>query len=100
MSEVSPTLTFDRRYCSICGADDLDCEHVPGKLYDSHRCYETLSDITDVWEVSLVWAGQQRNTQLLAASRWADFGRQRTAPVSAARERDWRSWYFDSWWRG
>src|SRR5262245_26688157 len=47
ISEVSPTVTFNRIYCSICGADDLRCDHVPGDYYAGSRCFTMMTEITD-----------------------------------------------------
>jgi hypothetical protein len=70
LSENSPTIEFDRVYCSVCGKDDLNCEHVTGKLYEGHKCYAVMTDIVDFWEGSLVWAGMQKNTsQFIPAGR-------------------------------
>ena len=68
IAENSPTLEFDRVYCSICGATDLDCDHLPGQLYDGMKCYAVMSDIVDFWEGSLAWAGMQKNTGFYIAA--------------------------------
>jgi hypothetical protein len=39
--------------CSICGAGDFECDHVPGRDYEGERCMRTITD----WrldEISLV----------------------------------------------
>lgn len=68
ISEVSPTVAYDRVYCSICSADELDCEHVPGKLYDDQKCYAVMTAVTDILEVSFVWAGMQKDTGFYVAA--------------------------------
>lgn len=42
-----------RGRCSICGADDLGCLHVPGKTYADQRCVRIIYDV-DLREVHLV----------------------------------------------
>lgn len=68
ISENSPTLEFDKVYCSICGEEDLDCDHAQGKLYEGKRCYAVMTEIVDFWEGSLAWAGQQKNTGFYVAA--------------------------------
>lgn len=68
ISENSPTVEFDRVYCSVCDKDDMACEHVPGKLYDKKKCYAVMSQIVDFWEGSLAWAGMQRETGFYIAA--------------------------------
>jgi len=68
ISENSPTLEFDKMYCSVCGAEDLNCDHVPGKMYDGIKCFVVMTDVSDFWEGSLAWAGQQRNTGFYVAA--------------------------------
>jgi hypothetical protein len=67
-TECSPTIYYDRLYCSVCGAEDLDCEHAPGKVYEGVKCYAVMSAITDVLEGSIAWAGQQRETGFYVAA--------------------------------
>jgi hypothetical protein len=38
VSEVSPTVFYRDLTCSICGADDLECEHRMGGEYDGKVC--------------------------------------------------------------
>lgn len=68
ITENSPTLEFDKVYCSICGEEDLDCDHVPGQLYDGLKCYAVMSEVSDFWEGSLAWAGRQKNTGFYIAA--------------------------------
>lgn len=68
ITENSPTLEFDRTYCSVCGAEDLACDHVPGQLYDGRKCYAVMTDVSDFWEGSLAWAGRQKNTGFYVAA--------------------------------
>jgi hypothetical protein len=39
--------------CSVCGAGDLACDHVPGRWYDGVHCHRIVYDV-DLREVSLV----------------------------------------------
>lgn len=68
IAENSPTLMFDRVYCSICGANDMNCDHVSGELYDGLKCYAVMTDVSEFLEGSLVWAGQQRDTSFYVAA--------------------------------
>lgn len=101
ISEVSPTIEHERIYCSICGAEDLDCEHIPGELYEGVKCYAVMTGILDVWEGSLAWAGMQKNTSLyVAAGREGRFvetesvmrakRERKAAPARSAWDRFWR----------
>jgi hypothetical protein len=67
-AECSPTIVYDRLYCSICGADELDCEHAPGKMYEGQKCFAVMSAVTDVLEGSIAWAGMQKDTGLYQAA--------------------------------
>lgn len=42
-----------RGTCSLCGAGDFECEHVPGRLYGGQRCIRNVDD-HDLREISLV----------------------------------------------
>ena len=68
IGESSPTVDYDRIYCSICGADGLDCDHMPGELYDGKRARVMMTDVMDIHEGSMVWAGQQRDTRYFIAA--------------------------------
>jgi hypothetical protein len=39
--------------CSICGAHDFECDHVPGERYDGQHCYRIIVE-WDLREISLV----------------------------------------------
>lgn len=39
--------------CSLCGAGDFDCDHVPGRLYGDQHCVRGVADF-DLREISLV----------------------------------------------
>lgn len=39
--------------CSVCGAGDLECDHVPGRWYEGVRCHRLVYEV-DLREVSLV----------------------------------------------
>lgn len=42
-----------RGRCSVCGADDFECHHVPGRAYGGVRCVREIFE-HDVSEISLV----------------------------------------------
>jgi len=70
LAEVSPTVLYRSLVCSICGEDDLRCEHAPGKEYNGRLCTAVMGDIVDMVEASFAWAGMQRDTGFyLAAGR-------------------------------
>lgn len=68
ISENSPTLEFDRVYCSICGESGRKCDHEPGDLYEGKKAYTVMTDIVDFWEGSLAWAGMQQQTSFFVAA--------------------------------
>jgi len=39
--------------CSICGAGDFECDHVPGRTYNGAICHRVVTEF-DVREISLV----------------------------------------------
>lgn len=39
--------------CSVCGAGDLECDHVPGRWYDGVHCHRVVRE-ADVRDISLV----------------------------------------------
>jgi hypothetical protein len=40
-------------HCSVCGAGDLECDHVPGRWYDGMHCHRIVAR-ADLLEVSIV----------------------------------------------
>lgn len=42
-----------RGRCSFCSAEDFDCEHVPGRVYDGEKCVRIVYEM-NIDEVSLV----------------------------------------------
>lgn len=52
VKEVSVGCAVRKRSCSICGAQH--CNHIKGKSYKGELCSFTLSDVSDVYEVSFV----------------------------------------------
>lgn len=88
ISEVSPTVLYERAICSICGGeyDSWQCEngHEMLKQYEGSVCYCMLSGVTDMLEGSIVWAGMQRETGFyLAAGRRVEL---RESPGAGRRE--------------
>lgn len=43
-----------RGCCSICGAGDLECTHVPGERYDGLLCFRVVKELVELDEVSVV----------------------------------------------
>jgi hypothetical protein len=39
--------------CSVCGAGDLECEHIPGQWYDGVHCHRIVHEV-DLRDISLV----------------------------------------------
>jgi hypothetical protein len=39
--------------CSICGAGDFECEHVPGRTYDGEECVRTVTRIVKADHIAL-----------------------------------------------
>ena len=70
--EVSVGCSAGRCACSVCGAEDGACGHVPGQVYDGALCFRELRDITDAYEWSFVAVPAQR-----AAGVLKRFGRER-----------------------
>lgn len=70
--EVSVGCSAGRSVCSICGAEDGDCGHAPGQVYDGALCFRELRDIADAYEWSFVAVPAQR-----AAGVLKRFGRER-----------------------
>ena len=70
--EVSVGCSAGRSVCSICGAEDGDCGHAPGQVYDGALCFRELRDIADAYEWSFVAVPAQR-----AAGVLERFGRER-----------------------
>lgn len=68
ISESSPTVFYDRIYCNICNADDLDCAHVPGKQYGNRICRAMMTSLKTIEEGSMVWSGRQTGTSYFLAA--------------------------------
>jgi hypothetical protein len=50
--------------CSLCGADDFQCDHVPGRFYDGRRCYREVYEV-NLDEVSVVQSPEDSRTYRL-----------------------------------
>lgn len=59
---VSPGWTLDLE-CSICGKDPLNCEHVPGEIYDGKVALKVARNI-EIEELSLVDEPMQLETYI------------------------------------
>ena len=63
--EVSVGCSAGRSVCSTCGAENGECAHVPGQVYDGGLCFRELKDITDAYEWSFVAVPAQRKAGVL-----------------------------------
>lgn len=79
--EVSVGCSAGRSVCSVCGAENGDCSHVPGQEYDGALCFRELKDITDAYEWSFVAVPAQR-----AAGVLKRFGRERERDLALRKE--------------
>lgn len=79
--EVSVGCSAGRSVCSVCGAENGDCSHVPGQEYGGALCFRELKDITDAYEWSFVAVPAQR-----AAGVLKRFGRERERDLALRKE--------------
>ncbi len=72
LRECSVGLAVGRVECSICGADQTDtcCRHRPGRVYDGQKCHFTLSDVQDVYEISLCAVPSQPEAGVVKSKRY------------------------------
>lgn len=66
--EVSVGCSAGRSVCSVCGAENGDCAHVPGQIYDGGVCFQELKDITDAYEWSFVAVPAQRRAGVIKSA--------------------------------
>lgn len=100
VSENSPTVLYERIACSICGKEDLRCEHAPGKEYDGKLCTMVMSGLVDVVEASFAWAGMQRDTGFYLAAGKSVQAVDTLAMLEQRQQHDLDSWEsrFARWW--
>ena len=79
--EVSVGCSNRRSVCSTCGAENGECAHVPGQVYDGGLCFRELKDITDAYEWSFVAVPAQR-----AAGVLKRFGQERDGDLLLRKE--------------
>lgn len=79
--EVSVGCSAGRSVCSTCGAENGECAHVPGQVYDGGLCFRELKDITDAYEWSFVAVPAQR-----AAGVLKRFGQERDGDLLLRKE--------------
>ncbi len=79
--EVSVGCGVGRSVCSICGAENGACAHVPGETYDGGLCFRELKDVTDAYEWSFVAVPAQR-----AAGVLKRFGQEREGDRALRKE--------------
>ena len=63
--EVSVGCSVARRVCSVCGAEEGVCQHVPGRMYGETLCFTELKDPVDAYEWSFVAVPAQREAGVL-----------------------------------
>jgi hypothetical protein len=63
--EVSVGCSAGRSICSICGAENGECAHVRGQVYDGGVCFMELGDVRDAYEWSFVAVPAQRAAGVL-----------------------------------
>ena len=79
--EVSVGCSAGRSVCSVCGAENGDCAHAPGREYDGRLCFRELKDVTDAYEWSFVAVPAQR-----AAGVLKRFGQEREGDRALRKE--------------
>ena len=79
--EVSVGCSAGRSVCSVCGTENGDCAHVPGREYDGRLCFRELKDVTDAYEWSFVAVPAQR-----AAGVLKRFGQEREGDRALRKE--------------
>ncbi len=60
--QASISWYFEKPVCGLCGKDIRECDHVPGKRYGGKLCYFWYTNIGDVLEGSIVFAGGHPGT--------------------------------------
>ena len=72
LRECSVGLAVGRVECSICGADQTQacCQHRAGRDYDGQKCHFTLSDVQDVYEISLCAVPAQPEAGVVKSKRY------------------------------
>ncbi len=79
--EVSVGCSAGRSVCSVCGAENGDCAHAPGREYDGRLCFRELKDVTDAYEWSFVAVPAQRAAGVLKC-----FGQEREGDRALRKE--------------
>jgi hypothetical protein len=51
---VSPSFIIEKEVCSICGKEYGECEHIVGKAYMGKMCYNKITKIKEIKEISIV----------------------------------------------
>lgn len=85
LRECSVGLAVGRVECSICGADQTQacCSHRPGREYDGQKCHFTLSDVQDVYEISLCAVPAQPEAGVVKSKRYGGQEEQVPDPAQA-----------------
>lgn len=88
LRECSVGLAVGRVECSICGADQTDtvCRHRAGREYDGQKCYFSLSDVQDVYEISLCAVPAQPEAGVVKSKRYGGQEEQVSNPAEAGED--------------
>lgn len=85
LRECSVGLAVGRVECSICGADQTDavCRHRAGREYEGRKCHFVLSDVQDVYEISLCAVPAQPEAGVVKSKRYGGQEKQVSNPAEA-----------------
>ncbi|MCK4522199.1 MAG: hypothetical protein KAU20_06500 [Nanoarchaeota archaeon] len=71
--EVSIGVSVEYPRCSICGQNIKECDHVPGKEYNSEKCFIEMNGNGFCQEVSIVAVPGNGNAKVLNEAQTADY---------------------------
>lgn len=85
LRECSVGLAVGRVECSICGADQTDtvCRHRAGREYEGQKCHFVLSDVQDVYEISLCAVPAQPEAGVIKSKRYGGTEQKNDPPKGA-----------------
>ena len=88
LRECSVGLAVGRVECSICGADQTDtvCRHRAGREYEGQKCHFVLSEVQDVYEISLCAVPAQTDAGVIKSKRYGGQEKQVSNPAEAGHE--------------
>ena len=64
---LSPRIRVIASHCSICEQDPEECAHVPGRLYDGHRCLSVITE-GEIIDVAVVGRPRSPDARITALS--------------------------------